>query len=141
MRLMINGAILRKLQLLDETLTELGSLEDVTSSGLRDHWQTRRAVERDLQVLVEIVIDVCQRIISLAGQTPAASGVDAVQRCVQLGALSANETYRKMVQFRNFVVHRYENVDVNILAEIVNDRLGDFETFRDEVLAYAKGRD
>lgn len=138
---MTNGTILRKLQLLDETLAELGSLGKVTATGLKDHWQTRRAVERDLQVLVEIVVDVCQRIISLAGQTPASSGAEVIQRCVQLGALSENEAYRKMVQFRNFVVHRYENVDVEILAQIVNDRLGDFETFRDEVLAYAKAGD
>lgn len=137
---MINSAIVGKLQLLDETLTELRSLGNVTSTGLEKDWRTRRAVERDLQILVEIVIDVCQRVISLAGQTPASTSADAVQRCVQLGALSENEAYRRMVQFRNFLVHRYENVDVEILAEIVNNRLGDFETFRDEVLRHAKDR-
>ena len=141
MRPMTSGIIIRKLQLLDETLGELGLLGKVTAAELADRWQTRRAVERDLQVLVEIIIDVCQRIISLAGQTPAGSGAEAVQRCIRIGALSPNDAYRKMVQFRNVVVHRYENVDVEILAEIVNNRLGDFTTFRDEVLAYAKGRD
>jgi hypothetical protein len=39
-----------------------------------------------------------------------------------------------MVQFRNFVVHRYERIDTEILVEIVNNRLDDFEKFRDEVL-------
>lgn len=119
---------------------ELRSLGKVTSAGLDKNWQTRRAVERDLQVIVEIVIDICQRLISLAGQTPAASGAEAVQRCVQLGALSRNDSYRKMVQFRNFIVHRYEKIDADILAEMVNDRLGDFEGFRDEVIDYAKDR-
>jgi uncharacterized protein YutE (UPF0331/DUF86 family) len=45
---------------------------------------------------------------------------------------------RKMVRFRNFIVHRYERIDVNILADMINHRLSDFEQFRDEVLAYAK---
>ena len=43
-----------------------------------------------------------------------------------------------MVQFRNFIVHRYENIDVEILADIVNQRLGDFDGFRDEVLRYCR---
>jgi len=138
---MINGVILRKLQTFDETLNELGSLGRITAGGLNQDWRTRRAVERDLQILVEIVIDICQRIISLAGQTPAATGGEAVQRCVQLGALSDKEIYRKMAQFRNFVVHRYEYIDVDILADIVNNRLADFAEFRNEMLRRADDQD
>jgi uncharacterized protein YutE (UPF0331/DUF86 family) len=136
---MINGVVLQKLQALDQTLTELRSLGQVDLAQLNSDWRTRRAVERDLQVLVEIVIDVCQRLLSLAGQTPAATSVDAVERCIQLGALSDQEAYRRMVRFRNFVVHRYERVDEAILVDVVNHHLVDFELFRDEVLAYAQG--
>ena len=134
-----NGVVLQKLQRLDEALNELGSLGAVTVEQLAADWRTRRAVERDLQVLVEIVIDVCQRLISLAGQTPASTGAEAVARCIQLGALADYEPYRLMVQFRNFIVHRYDHVDVGILAEMVNLHLGDFERFRAEVMAYVQG--
>jgi len=137
---MKNGILLRKLQAFDEVINELRSLGVITTEDLRRDWRTRRAVERDLQVLVEIVIDVCQRIVSLAGQTPASTGGEALSRCVQLGVLSPSEAYTKMAQFRNFVVHRYENVDVSILVDIVMNRLRDFELFRDEVLRYAKAK-
>ena len=90
---MVNGVIAQKLQTLDEILIELRSLGPVDAAGLRDDWRTRRAIERDLQVLVEIVIDVCQRLISLAGQSPATTGADAVARCVQMGALSEDAAY------------------------------------------------
>jgi len=136
---MINGVVLGKLNALDEILTELRSLGTITTSQLNDDWRTRRAVERDLQVAVEVVIDVCQRLISLAGQTPATTGAEAVERCVKLGAISAFEPYGKMVQFRNFIVHRYERVDVAYLEDVVNNRLGDFERFRDEVMRYEAG--
>jgi uncharacterized protein YutE (UPF0331/DUF86 family) len=43
-----------------------------------------------------------------------------------------------MVQFRNFIVHRYESVASGVLAEMVNQHLGDFERFREEVMAYAQ---
>jgi uncharacterized protein YutE (UPF0331/DUF86 family) len=81
---MINGVILQKLQSLDETLLELRSLGQISTAQLNNDWRTRRAVERDLQVLGEIVIDICQRLISLAGQTPAITGVDAIERWVRM---------------------------------------------------------
>ena len=135
---MHNGVVAQKLQSLDEILTELRSLGQVDAAQLRGDWRICRAVERDLQVLVEIVIDICQRLISLVGQSPATTGVDAIERCIQLGVLSDDEIYRQMVRFRNFIVHRYERVDINILVDIVNHRLPDFEQFRDEVLTYVQ---
>ena len=53
------------------------------------------------------------------------------------GVLSAIQPYTQMVGFRNLVVHRYDSLDCALVVEIVNERLGDFERFRDEVLAYA----
>jgi uncharacterized protein YutE (UPF0331/DUF86 family) len=135
---MINGVIIQKLQTLDEVLLELRSLGQVTVDQLHADWRTRRAIERDLQVLIEIMIDVCQRLIALAGQTPAVTARDAVERCVQLGALSQYAAYQRMVQFRNFIVHHDDRVDTAILAEIVNQRWPDMERFRNEILAYVR---
>lgn len=133
---MINGVVLRKLNTLDEILMELRSLGTVSVSQLENDWRTRRAIERDLQLAVEVLIDVCQRLISIEGQTPATTGAEAIERCIKLGIIAEFEPYRKMVQFRNFVVHRYERVEVAFLVDIVNGRLGDFERFRDEVLSH-----
>ena len=135
---MLNGVILQKLQSLDETILELQSLGQVNARELLQDWRTRRAVERDLQVLVEVVIDICQRVIVLSGQTPATTGGDAVERCIAMGAIANRDSYGYMVRFRTFIVHRYEQVDVEILAEIVNRHLEDFTRFRCEILAYAQ---
>lgn len=136
----INGVIIRKLESLDTALGELRSLGTVSVQELRDDWYIKRAIERNLQVLVEIVIDVCQRLLSIEGQTPASSGMDAIQRCIKLGILSEYDAYQKMVQFRNFIVHRYEQVDDEILISMVNRYLGDFERFKAEIIAYVKAR-
>jgi len=134
----INGVVAQKLQALDRVLTELRSLGVVSVKDLHANWQQARAIERNLQVLVEVVIDVCQRLIAVAGQTPATTGADAVARCIELGVLSADENYTRMVRLRNFLVHRYEHVDPEVLANMVNRHLGDFEQFRDEVLTYVQ---
>ena len=133
---MRNGLILQKLQALEEVLLELRSLGRVDEAQLNEDWRTRRAVERDLQILVEVVVDICQRLLSLTGQTPATTG--AVERCIQMEALSRRGAYRQMVQFRNFIVRRYERVETAILAEMVNCHLRDFERFRTEILAYVR---
>ena len=135
---MINGVIAQKLQRIDTVLTELRSLGCLTIQDMEKDWRTKRAVERSLQILVEIVIDVCQRILSRLGQSPATTGRDAVDRVIALGILGQLDAYSKMVQFRNFVVHRYEQVDNEILVDMVNRRLVDFESFRNEILAYVK---
>jgi uncharacterized protein YutE (UPF0331/DUF86 family) len=135
---MLNGIIVQKLQPLDEVLAELRSLENIDAGQLTADWRTQRAIERDLQVLVEVVIDVCQRLISQAGQTPATTGGDAVERCIQLGALSDDEAYRQMVRFRNFIVHRYDRIEGSILADVINQRLPDFERFKEDVLNYVQ---
>ncbi|RME87792.1 MAG: DUF86 domain-containing protein [Anaerolineae bacterium] len=131
-----NGVVLRKLSVIEQVVRELRSLGHVRVSQLEEDWRTRRAVERSLQVAVEAVIDVCQRIISVQDLTPAATGRESIARCVEIGALSSETPYRRMVQFRNFIVHRYEQVDAAILADIVNRRLDDFERFIREIRAY-----
>lgn len=135
---MINGVVAQKLQALDVVLAELRTLGVVSPQKLRDDWQQRRAIERNLQLLVEVVIDVCQRLVMLTGQSPTTSGADAIERCIQIGVLTPDENYTRMVRLRNFLVHRYEHIDPDILANMVNRHLGDFEKFRDEVMAYVQ---
>jgi uncharacterized protein YutE (UPF0331/DUF86 family) len=132
---MINGVITGKLTNLQQRVAELATLSPLTEERLQE-WMVLRAVERDLQVAVEIVIDVCQRLISLAGRAPASSSREAVEGCVALGALSSAEPYCRMVGFRNIIVHRYEFVEPGVLLRLVNDHLEDFQRFIEEVLAY-----
>ena len=134
----VNGVLIGKLQHLDEILAKLRSLGPLNRTQLDTDWRTKMAVERAIQVLVEIIIDVSQRVIAEDGQTPAGSGREAIERCVQMGVLSSIEPYQRMIQFRNFVVHLYEQVETMFLVDIVNKRLADFESFRNEVLAYAE---
>ena len=136
---MINGVITNQLQILDSLLLELRSLGEVTGEQLQQNWRTRRAIERDLQVLIEVMVDICYRLIALQGQSPPVTSYGAIERCEQLGILASASSYRKMVQFRNLIVHRYEYVEVAVLADIVNHHLLDIDLFRREILAYVQG--
>ena len=114
---MFNGVIIGKLRNLDEVTGELRSLGSLTTQRLADEWLVRRAVERCLQVGVEILLDVCHRILALSGKTPAATSREAIEGCVALGVLSGMEPYGEMVGFRNMVVHRYDRIDAGRYRE------------------------
>jgi len=41
-----------------------------------------------------------------------------------------------MIRFRNFIVHRYEKVDVEIVYSIIKNKLNLFEKFVGEIRSY-----
>ncbi len=130
-----NAVIQRKLEVFDITLTKLREYLPVTYKKLCEDWGLQKIVERSLQILVEIMIDIAHRIIAIKGGVPPQISADAIHRLKEYGIIQHDETYIKMVKFRNFLVHNYDALDPEILYEIITKRLTDFERFKHEILA------
>ncbi len=129
-----NGVIQRKFALLDKNFTKLQNrLENVKFIEFKDNWVLHCATERVLQVMVEIVIDVAERIIALNNAGPVSTSAEAIEKLVELKILKSTEPYKTMVKFRNLVVHRYEEIEPEILFNIAKNKLDDFRLFRDEI--------
>jgi len=134
MTLRWNGIVQRKLALMDQHLVRLeGHLKNVTREKFVEDWALRSISERTIQVCAEIMIDVSERIISLAGGGPTATAAEAIERLVQMEILKNAEPYRSIVRMRNLIVHGYDIVDPEILFDAATRRLGDFRLFRDEI--------
>lgn len=128
-----NGVILKKFAVMDDEVARLRALGEVTAARLdADHF-LKHGIERSLQICVEVVVDVAQRILSLEQRQPAPSAFDALKGLEALGILASAERYRAMLQFRNFIVHRDERVDTAVLVNILSKHLPDLAAFRDEV--------
>ncbi len=129
-----NGVILKKFAILEDEVARLQALGDRSASRLdADHF-LKHGIERSLQICVEIVIDVAQRLLSLEGRPPAPTAFDALSGLESLKIIAQAERYRPMIQFRNFIVHRYEQVDSAVLAGILDKHLDDFTAFRKELM-------
>ncbi len=124
------------MQALERALSELRTVAPITPADLTADWRIQRAVERNVLILVDVVVEVCQRVAGNTGRTRLPSLGDAVARCVRLGALSAAVNYVGLVRLANFPVYRYETIEAGMLAEMVNGQLDDFARFRDEMGAY-----
>ncbi len=64
------------------------------------------------------------------GSTPATYG-SSIDCLVEANVLPApfGERFRSVAAFRNVLVHGYLDVDLDLVAKVLNDSLDDFEAF------------
>ena len=133
---MENGVIQNKLARIEIYLTKLQEIIPDTFKEYEKDWKTQMIAERGLQILIEIIVDVANRLIAIKGWGPTASSADSIRLLALKKVVSSEEPYLKMVRFRNFIVHDYDRVDNVIVYSILTKNLGDIRRFRDEVLNY-----
>ncbi len=130
-----NAVIQRKLEVFDNTMNKLRGYLPVSYEKLCEDWGLQKIVERSLQILVEIMIDIAYRIIAKKGDVAPQVSADAIRKLKEYGIVQNDQVYSKMVKFRNFLVHNYDSLDTAILYEIISKRMSDFEQFKYEILA------
>ncbi len=137
----INGVVESKLRFLEQTLADMESWPLGERADFAANSMLRRAVERALQLGVESMIDVAERILAAKCFPPADTVAQNLKRLQDLGILKDADRYEEMVRFRNFIVHRYEQIDPEIICNLAKNRLGRFREFADEIRrAYAGGQ-
>ncbi|MBE0648328.1 MAG: DUF86 domain-containing protein [Bacteroidales bacterium] len=65
--------------------------------------------------------------------TPLRSAAENMQKLQEPGILSSRPEYADMVKFRNFIVHRYERIDMEIIYSILRNKLPLFRHFITEI--------
>jgi uncharacterized protein YutE (UPF0331/DUF86 family) len=134
----------RVLVKLDELEGYLGELRSIMPARLQDYLtvEKKRACERLMQVAVEAVLDVCALLVTGLRLGIPAEEDDLFGKLAQRGVLTpaTTETLRRMKGLRNLLVHEYARIDDALVFETASRRLGDFDTFKREVLAFLRPR-
>ena len=128
-----NGIIEAKLRTIDEKLVEIESWQINSSHKLQMNSMLRNATERSLQVAVDAIIDVCEHILALEGISAPETSTNVVRKVIEIGILTDTTEYIDMIRFRNFIVHRYEKIDLEIIYAIVSKKLPVFRNFIHEI--------
>jgi len=128
--------ILRKLAELEEYLGQIREFSSVSTESYLGDWKIRRIVERTLQIMIELCIDIAGHIISDRRLRVPVSYADTFKSLAEAGLITPqiSDVMEKMAKFRNIVVHQYEKVDTEIVILILRKHLDDFLVFRDAVL-------
>lgn len=131
--------ILAKVDQLDGYIAEL---KEIAPKSFAEYQKVekRRACERLLQVSIEVIIDICNLLVSGLRLGLPAEEDDLFRKLVEAGIMTKEmgETLREIKGFRNILVHQYAQVDDRIVYEAVNTKLGDFALFKQEALAYLR---
>lgn len=132
--------ILRKLSELEEYSGQLKEYANVTIEQYSRDWKVQRVVERTLQMMIEICVDVAGHIISDKGYRVPTTYADSFRVLYENGLLNKKlfETMGKMAKFRNIIVHHYDKVDTEIVIGILRRDLNDFSAYKDAIINILK---
>lgn len=133
---MVNIALVKKL--LNDLRERKRVLEQKKIKDFREFKSDvflHNAVQHMLEVMVEICVDIGNHMISDEGWETPSSNRDVFKILQEHGVISESlsNLSRKMVGFRNIVVHMYEKVDLEEVYAIYKKNLQDFERFAKEI--------
>jgi uncharacterized protein YutE (UPF0331/DUF86 family) len=128
----------RKLAQLDTYLDQIREFSKISIAAYKSDWKMQRIVERTLQMLIELCIDIANHIISDEGMRLPSGYADTFTVLMEKEVLNRNlfKTMDKMAKFRNVVVHQYEKIDPAIVVSILHQNLKDFENYKRAIIKY-----
>ncbi|MDY9927294.1 type VII toxin-antitoxin system HepT family RNase toxin [Methanosarcina sp.] len=129
--------IVRKLNFMQRPVNYLKSI-DPESINLEENYEARSAIERNFQLAIECAIDIGEIIISKEGFERPEDYRSVFLILGKHGVLPKDfaEKFSAAAGFRNFLVHIYENVDLDIIEKYLVENLEDFDTFASYVAEY-----
>jgi uncharacterized protein YutE (UPF0331/DUF86 family) len=132
--------MMRKLSELEEYLGQIREFASIKQEEYSRDWKTQRIIERTLQMMIELTVDISAHLIS-DKRLRVPTGYADTFKVLFEGGLIGQDLYQvlmQMAKFRNVVVHLYDRIDDKIVVDILQNHLGDFLLFRDAVLKVLK---
>ena len=131
----------RKLKRIEQFLREMETADGpATFEEFAGNTIFKRFVERNIELSIEQMIDICRHLISgLDLQEP-----ETYAACFEIlsnaGIIpeASVERFKAMARYRNLIIHGYDGVDDTITFGIFRKRLGDFRTYVDYIRQYVK---
>ncbi len=128
-----NGIIEQKLRVIEQKLEEISSWGITSFEEFQKSTLLQNASERALQIAIEMMIDVSERILAIEKIPPQNSSAENIVRLQNLKIIRPIPEYNEMVKFRNFIIHRYEKIDIEIVYAILKNKLMFFESFIEDI--------
>ena len=132
--------ILLKFDEMDKYLNQLdGMLPDTRKEYLQD-LMLRRACEKTVELAIECIISISSIIISDKKLGVPDSEDDLIEIVKKAGIISASlaERLKQMKGFRNILVHKYGEIDDDMVYDYLTQEIKDFTLFEKKIKEFIK---
>lgn len=131
-----------KLEIIPENIERLELLRAKDYQEFCSDFRNIDSTLHRLQTSIQALVDIGSYIIAQLGLKTPGSSAEVVEILARAGFIDSKdeERYISMVQFRNRVVHFYNNIDVEVLYGILREEIDDirmlYRTFLDIIEAH-----
>lgn len=130
----------RKLQKLTSYLAELEMMEGIALEDYLKDFRHRRTVERLIQLIVDVAVDINTHAVVDAGNPPPADAFGSFLEAAKTGLFS-REFAQKLAPStgeRNIIVHDYESIDDKIVFDSISEALDLYYQYLKHVSGYVQ---
>lgn len=122
-----NDIIINKIEIIERCLERIKEVYDNNPNNLRD-FTLQDSIILNLQRGIEATIDIAMNIVSENKLGIPQSSRDAFELLQDNGIISEELMHKmnNMIGFRNIAVHNYQKLDIEILQNIIEFHLNDF---------------
>lgn len=130
--------VLERLEAMNEYAAHLERFRAMPKEEFLSDIEHVWAAEHGLQLAIQCVIDICDRLVADLGLGAPPTHVAAVERLCRAGVLppTLQPTLDAMIRFRNILVHAYLRVNTDLVYQHLQNRLPDFAQFAAAVLRF-----
>lgn len=126
-----NQRILIKIAELEKNLADFAKIVPKTEEEYLSSRKNQLALERLFQICIEIVIDICAILINkykLGVPTNEENIIDLLE-----GKLDDIENLKDMKKFRNIIVHKYGEINNQLVFRFATEKMEDFNKFIENI--------
>ncbi len=138
---MVNQDIIKaKISHIENNLQRLREKQNVSLDELKRNVDEQDIILHNLQLSIQGCIDIVSHIISDEGWAipGTVGGLFDILTKHKIISEELNERLKKMIGFRNVIVHEYETVDLEKVYKILNEDIKDIYALVKQICIYAK---
>jgi uncharacterized protein YutE (UPF0331/DUF86 family) len=128
--------ILTRFNKLDQMLENLRELKELRKEEFLTNYKNYFTAQRALEISINICIDIGNHIVTLTNKEKPETFTDIMKILAKHDIISneLQSQLTKMVRFRNLLGHFYLEIDNEIIYDILQNNLKDFNSFKEAIL-------
>lgn len=137
----MNDIVINKIQSIQRCIQRAREEYQADSDGFEDNYSKQDAAVLNILRACEQAIDLANHTIKTHKMGIPTSSAESFDLLCQQYVIDPelSKKLKKMIHFRNTIIHQYQKMDVEIVKSVIGSGLDDLIEFGDRILAFING--